>query len=506
MSETPSLTPKQTFPQPINSPEKKAKCSCTLLSKNLVVCIDGTKNQFNVKNSNVVELYSRLEKDKEQLTYYNSGIGTYVEGKASVRQKLTQTLDMMIAFSLQDKITSAYRWLSENYEEGDKIFLFGFSRGAYQVRAIAGMIHLVGLLHKGNDEQIPFAYELYTKSISKSKRDIDPDNDKTHPESQADEADKKLYDHFKDTFSRHVKVHFVGTWDTVSSVGLFKGPSLPETTGGMTHVCAFRHALALDELRVKFLPEYANGGAGPSAKDAKEVGDIKEVWFSGFHSDIGGGNAPNEDRSLFQPALRWMLYEAIQWGLRTRPYEKKWVKTDRMDSMNWFWWILEYIPIPHLTYQIMGSEEPGLGADNNVANTIKWRQHKQQPRQIQKGQKIHETVLNDLRDGYVPSARFYDAELSWLLTSDWKDSVLEVDMYMQAAEILGSLKKEENLSEEQIKRLLELTSSGRFSQNYLLDLWLIDLRKRLSLHHRRALGSRDSAWEPELLLDGARPD
>jgi uncharacterized protein (DUF2235 family) len=69
--------------------------------------------------------------------------------------------------------------------------------------------------------------------------------------------------------------------DTVSSVGVFRGPTLPETTTGMKHVCAFRHALALDELRVKFLPEYANGGAGLGTST-----HVKEVWFAGVHSDM----------------------------------------------------------------------------------------------------------------------------------------------------------------------------------------------------------------------------
>lgn len=79
--------------------------------------------------------------------------------------------------------------------------------------------------------------------------------------------------------------------DTVSSIGLARRPSLPETTDGMHHVCVFRHALALDERRVKFLPEYANGGLGPTTRVGHEQsssleGDIKEVWFAGSHSDV----------------------------------------------------------------------------------------------------------------------------------------------------------------------------------------------------------------------------
>ena len=73
----------------------------------------------------------------------------------------------------------------------------------------------------------------------------------------------------------------------MSSIGVVRGPSLPETVNGMKHVCFFRHALALDERRVKFLPEYVNGGHGPSEKDDVTSGDkIKEVWFAGSHSDM----------------------------------------------------------------------------------------------------------------------------------------------------------------------------------------------------------------------------
>ncbi|THU84328.1 hypothetical protein K435DRAFT_613753, partial [Dendrothele bispora CBS 962.96] len=209
-------------------------CHCAS-SRSLVVCIDGTANQFSMKNTNVVELYSRLIKDESQLTYYDSGIGTYVKDSwvspTYWKQVLSHSIDMAIAWNFKRIVLSAYEWLSENYREGDRIFFFGFSRGAYQVRVLAGMIEKVGLLHKGNKNQIPLS------ALRKA---------------------------FKSALSRDdVKVHFVGAWDTVSSIGVIRGPSLPETTTGMKHVCYFRHALALDERRVKFLPEYANGGEGP---------------------------------------------------------------------------------------------------------------------------------------------------------------------------------------------------------------------------------------------------
>ncbi|KIK52358.1 hypothetical protein GYMLUDRAFT_180225 [Collybiopsis luxurians FD-317 M1] len=333
--------------KPRGGEENVCSCSTQLSSRNLVVCIDGTSNQFSVKNTNVIELYSRLVKDEKQLTYYNSGIGTYVKDLDGWRswisyeawkQSFLHTSDLAIAWSFKDKVLSAYQWLSENYENGDKIFLFGFSRGAYQVRVIAGMIDRISLLYKSNNEQIPFAYELYTKSTSNERRD------ETRGESD-------LSEHFKKTLSREIKVHFVGAWDTVSSIGAFRKRSFPETTTGMEHVCAFRHALALDELRVKFLPEYANGGAGPGKRNRK----VKEVWFSGSHSDIGGGNIPNLERNHFGPALHWMEYEAVSWGLKMRHHQGEWSPVQPHNSMKGIWHCFELAFISRLSYEDQNS-------------------------------------------------------------------------------------------------------------------------------------------------------
>jgi hypothetical protein len=156
--------------------------------------------------------------------------------------------------------------------------------------------------------------------------------------------------------------------DTVSSIGVARGPSLPETTNGMSHVCAFRHALALDERRVKFLPEYVNGGHGQKITGSSKT-DIKEVWFAGSHSDMyvsmedgfhvictnmhssGGGNHPNPDMQSFGPALRWMSYEAMRWGLRMELYHGKWEKFDNQSSMTLFWRIIECMPLTRLSYK-----------------------------------------------------------------------------------------------------------------------------------------------------------
>ncbi|THV02718.1 WD40 repeat-like protein [Dendrothele bispora CBS 962.96] len=422
-------------------------CKCRREGRNLVVCIDGTANQFGTKNTNVVELHSRLVKSDEQLTYYNSGIGTYVKpslwSPSYWKQFLKHSADMAVAWNFKKIVLGAYQWLSENYRDGDQIFLFGFSRGAYQVRVIAGMIERVGLLHKGNNDQIP----LWRK---RSQRNLE------NPEDPKD-----LCDHFKKTLSQpDVQVHFVGAWDTVSSIGIARGPSLPETTTGMKHVGAFRHALALDERRVKFLPEYSNGGRGP-----EDGSNTKEVWFAGSHSDIGGGNDYNLKSDHFGPALRWMSYEAISCGLKMESYRGEWKPIKFNESLTGFWKVLECLPFRRLSYK----------DENRTTYRLMFqrfsRPHHGAPRQVQAGQLIHESVFKneaqeDRLQNYEPKARILDGVL-------WDDNIqtllkekkmIEKDPYVSANAVLSKLKelKSPVINDEDLDVLKTLITSGDF--------------------------------------------
>jgi uncharacterized protein (DUF2235 family) len=315
-------------------------CHCVLdeqKGRNLVVCIDGTSNQYGLKNTNVIELYSRLPANKDQLTYYNSGIGTYARPSWRswhyLKKVIDNKIDLAIAWNFEKVIKRAYHWLSERFREGDHIFLFGFSRGAYQVRVLAGMIERVGLIREGNEEQIPFAYELYA--------DL-----RKNASAQSDEA----ADHFKRTFSRQdVRVHFVGVWDTVSSIGITRGKSLP-MTDSCSHVRFFRHALALDERRVKYLPECVTQPGEKAEENQLEPPRIKEVWFAGSHSDIGGGNLPNQNLDLKSVPLLWMENEALMAGLHLQQSSVEW-NFDNLkssipyNSLNIGWWMLEWLPL-----------------------------------------------------------------------------------------------------------------------------------------------------------------
>ncbi|KZP18239.1 hypothetical protein FIBSPDRAFT_696778, partial [Athelia psychrophila] len=294
--------------------------------RNLVISLDGTSNQYGPKNTNVVELYSHIDVSEDQLKYYNSGIGTSArpswKSLSYYMQSLGNKIDLAIAWNFEKVLLGAYRWLSEHYKPGDRIFLFGtvfdiarcFSRGAFQVRVLAGMIETVGLLYEGNEEQIPFAFELYSSVDGSDEREI---------------AAK----HFKKTFSvKDVRVHFIGVWDTVSSIGIFRGKTLP-LADECDHVCTFRHALALDERRVKFLPECI---AGPSKEFPKNA---KEVWFSGSHSDV-----------CVVPLL-WMENEALMAGLHFSLASINWKVQDLQESkptksLGGAWWLLECLPFP----------------------------------------------------------------------------------------------------------------------------------------------------------------
>ncbi|KAJ8521783.1 hypothetical protein ONZ45_g1554 [Pleurotus djamor] len=377
------------------------RCVHTGPGRNLVVCIDGTANQFSAKSSYVVEIYSRLIRDEQQLVFYNSGIGTYAKPSfrswSYVKQVADHTIDMAVAWNFESIVHAAYEWLSENYIPGDRIFLFGFSRGAYQARVIAGMIEKVGLVHKSSKNQVAFAYELYSSMTSQAKRDppkpSGPSSSRGAKKSRTPDDEEILCQQFKRTLCHeNVKVHFVGAWDTVSSVGVFRGKTLPETVSGMGHVCSFRHALALDERRVKFQPEYVNGGLGPQPGDK---GDVKEVWFAGTHSDIGGGSTLNQNLTNFGPALRWMYHEAFNCGLRMKPAITHWAPLDLTPSLKGIWKALEVLPFKSLSYK---------GKDS-----ITWKPHLGAGRKVQPGQLIHHSVLKRFKNAppetpYIPIA------------------------------------------------------------------------------------------------------
>jgi uncharacterized protein (DUF2235 family) len=135
------------------------------VGRNIVLCLDGTNNKYAAVNTNVVKLYAMLDKKSDQLSYYQPGIGTFAPPGTwgNVKRKVITRLDLAIAWLLEEHVSDAYRFLMRYYEEGDRILLFGFSRGAYTARVLAAMLYKVGLLSKGNEDLIPFAWDIFGK-------------------------------------------------------------------------------------------------------------------------------------------------------------------------------------------------------------------------------------------------------------------------------------------------------------------------------------------------------
>ncbi|KAJ7133376.1 hypothetical protein C8R44DRAFT_23113 [Mycena epipterygia] len=315
----------------------------------LILCFDGTGDQFDADNSNIVQLVSALKKDDrmKQMVYYQSGIGTYTSPKFATpfTTKISLTLDAMIAWNLDSHVMAGYEFLMQNYTANDRICIFGFSRGAYIARSLAGMIHKVGLLPVDNHQQVPFAYRMYAR---------------------ADATGWAQSNAFKKAFSNSVHIDFLGVWDTVDSVGLIP-KRLPFTTSN-TIVRTFRHAVSLDERRAKFKANLWNWPSDQEKKlgihtplntppatptlpqtpkhgysfprptlaahfktstepddDAEQTKfetayarktrrtDVLEVWFAGCHCDVGGGSVQNDTRhSLARIPLRWMIRECFK--------------------------------------------------------------------------------------------------------------------------------------------------------------------------------------------------
>src|SRR6186997_1357535 len=119
------------------------------MSKNIVLCCDGTANEFSQDRTNVVKLFYALERNPaQQVSYYHPGVGTMeaVGAITSVAKKVTKLLGLAIGYGLETDIRDAYVFLMNCFEPGDRVYLFGFSRGAYTARAVASLLHMYGLI------------------------------------------------------------------------------------------------------------------------------------------------------------------------------------------------------------------------------------------------------------------------------------------------------------------------------------------------------------------------
>ncbi len=264
------------------------------MPKNIVICCDGTGNEVVGSATNILHIFSMLERNEGQLAYYDGGVGTLSDPAVMgrIKRKVRRRLDGAIGHSLRGNFNHAYRFLAEHYQPGDPIYLFGFSRGAYTVRALAGAIHQFGILRPELAGLSDYAWSAYSNEMKEQRV------------GQVFPIAKR----FKKLFSveqppDHRPIRFLGVFDTVSSLGWITDfRSLPHTAHNpsVEHV---RHAMAIDERRGLFpVNRFRVNGTPPYIS-------CKEVWFAGVHSDVGGGY-PDAEAGLAKFALQWMVREA----------------------------------------------------------------------------------------------------------------------------------------------------------------------------------------------------
>jgi uncharacterized protein (DUF2235 family) len=332
------------------------------ICRNILVCADGTGNSFGHQVSNVARLIQLIDVScpERQIAFYDQGIGTDprhvneieryrnqppVDPCAltvlappwstwAIPRSITKVAGLSFGYGLFRNVRELYQALAEHYTEDggkpDKVYLFGFSRGAFTVRALAGLIHRCGLLPKSaarDEGKFAQAYALYAPHLQ----------------------DYTAVARFREQEGvRSPRVHFLGLWDTVKSYGGIWPKSLPHLRHNPI-VCNVRHALALDERRSWFLPTSWGGidSDGPMDVTAHPEQSVVEVWFRGCHSDVGGGY---DNGSAARIPLRWMLNEAASAGLKLNQAGRDLaVSADPgcpivHDSLTAGWIATEYVP------------------------------------------------------------------------------------------------------------------------------------------------------------------
>lgn len=264
--------------------------------RRLVVLADGTwRSEADPSDiTNVERLRNALPAagpdGVEQARLYVGGVGV---------RRLERLTGGAFGVGLSRNVRECYRWLVEEYEEGDALFLVGFSRGAYTVRSLAGLVRNAGLLRPEHLDKADEAYSRY-----RSRRQT------WHPDGASAEE-------FRRRWSREItRIECIAVWDTVGALGVpTRGPlgwltrrrygfHDVELSGRVAHAY---HALAIDERRRAFAPALWRADAADQHRQT-----VEQVWFAGDHSDVGGGNG---DCPLSDISLRWVADRVAGCGL-----------------------------------------------------------------------------------------------------------------------------------------------------------------------------------------------
>lgn len=371
------------------------------MPKNIVILLDGTSNEIGTNRSNILRLYGTLAKSENQIVYYDPGVGTFGSENAWSRyyRKALEIWGMATGWGLDANVKDAYRFLVDVYEtdadgNGDHIYIFGFSRGAYSARVLAGFLHAFGLIKAHNLNLLDYAYRAY-KHIG---------------ETPAKNAFEEIRLHERFLRPERPKIRLLGLFDTVASVfesGRF-GPRLRKHAFTSTNpsVQSVRHAVAISERRTMFRPQL-----WPTDQDFREhrfdpksaqPQDARETWFMGVHGDVGGGY-PEAEAQLAKLPLYWMIRQTetmeLKYKTRTinelvlgKPANGQYVRPAATakphNSMTLAWSVLEFLP----------RRKPAL---SSRATILGWTIPFFETRSIPEGAHVHASVR--VRDEAPPN-------------------------------------------------------------------------------------------------------
>lgn len=359
------------------------------MTKNIVVFSDGTGQEGGKgSNTNVYKTFNLiLDRSPLQVSFYDKGLGTGW-------RKVTGNI---LGRGFSTNVLQCYRFIFDNYEAGDEIFLFGFSRGAATVRSLTGFIDLFGILPRSRGKLINEAWKIY-KMSNKAKR-----------KEKADEFLDKNHNIW-------ASIKFVGVWDTVAALGI------PET--GFDKVLNwilphefhdFRlsesvqnaaHAVAIDDLRKAFHPVFFNPKL-PEPKPGKKKQTLEQVFFMGMHTDVGGGYPEKE---LSDIVLEWMMQHALKNGLHFF-FDKRKKKSE---------WPDKFLCKPNPNGPMHDSRDKGWKKIAFKKKQRIWFEDYGKP-------VIHESValrtkgVDNESDGYLPWILEHDPVAQpWAHMEDWK--------------------------------------------------------------------------------------
>jgi uncharacterized protein (DUF2235 family) len=273
------------------------------MPKRIALFLDGTWNTVE-DNTNVWRMKSLCAVSPDQIAYYSIGVGTQYGEKIK---------GGMFGYGLDKEVIQAYEWLAEHYDPDDRIYIFGFSRGAFTARSLAGLVSKCGLLKPGSPVSLKQLYDRYRKGQA-----VHTIRELAHvPEAERTHEEKWLLE-----YSLPIPIFFQGVYDTVGALGVPFGKvplisrsnySFLETDLRINETLGF-HALAIDEHREAFAPTQwvkvvRHDEPTPPPRTLDQV---EQRWFVGAHADVGGGYA---DGILVQVPFRWLVQKAQAHGL-----------------------------------------------------------------------------------------------------------------------------------------------------------------------------------------------